>query len=78
MKNRILLLFLLLFPLSNIQAAEAVLSEQLEGSLMKNLLGHWAITDSTLDKQGQWQKGLGASWHFYPILNGHAVQDDWI
>ena len=78
MKNRMLLLFLLLFPLSNIQAGEVKLSEQLESSLMKNLLGHWAITDSTLDKQGQWQKGPGASWHFYPILNGHAVQDDWI
>ena len=78
MKNRMLLLLLLLFPLSSTQGAEVKLSEQLESSLMKRLLGRWAITDSALDKQGQWQKGPGTSWHFYPILNGYAVQDDWI
>lgn len=59
-------------------AKVTVLSEQLESSDMKKLLGHWKIKDSSKDAQGQWQEGQGASWHFYPILNGHAVQDDWI
>lgn len=54
------------------------LSEQLQNSLMQHLLGHWVISDSTRDASGVWQDGVGASWHFYPILNGHAVQDDWI
>ncbi len=55
-----------------------VLSEQLEHSLMKKLLGQWEIADSAINAEGQWQAGPGASWHFYTILNGHAVQDDWI
>ncbi len=60
------------------QADLGLLSEQLENSLMKKLLGHWQIADSSIDAAGQWQDGPGASWHFYPILNGHAVQDDWV
>lgn len=59
-------------------AEEEQLSKQLSNSLMKNLLGEWVISDSSLDKQGQWQAGKGASWHFYTILNGQAIQDDWI
>lgn len=55
-----------------------LLSKQLNNSVMKKLLGHWDIKDQSKDAQGQWQDGQGAQWHFYPILNGHAVQDDWI
>ena len=53
------------------------LSLALEQSLMRQLLGHWQIADSSLDAEGKWLPGPGADWHFYPILNGHAVQDDW-
>ncbi|WP_223787494.1 hypothetical protein [Marinicella meishanensis] len=59
-------------------AKEPTLSAQMEASLMKALLGEWQIQDSSLGTDGQWQAGPGADWHFYPILNGHAVQDDWI
>jgi hypothetical protein len=55
-----------------------LLSDQLQNSVMSELIGHWQIADSSLNQQGQWQAGVGASWHFYPILNGHAIQDDWI
>lgn len=55
-----------------------LLSDQLKDSVMSKLIGHWQIEDSSLNQQGEWQVGAGASWHFYPILNGHAIQDDWI
>lgn len=62
-----------------VQAAESVkLSEQIQSSLFSQLLGHWQISDQSLDANGQWQPGPGADWHFYPILNGQAIQDDWV
>jgi len=66
------------FMCATCHAELGLLSNQLNNSLMKKLLGEWEITDSSLNQQGQWQAGNGASWHFYPILNGQAVQDDWI
>lgn len=42
------------------------------------LLGQWSITDESIDKQGNWQAGPGADWNWYTILDGHAIQDDWI
>jgi len=42
------------------------------------LLGHWKIQDYRLDEDNQWQEGPGAQWHFYWILDGNAIQDDWI
>jgi len=42
------------------------------------LVGNWAISDSGLDKEGNWISGPGADWNFYWILNGTAIQDDWI
>lgn len=62
--------------INNNQSAQ--LSEALKQSIMSRLLGGWNISDSSLNSQGKWQKGQGATWHFYPILNGHAIQDDWI
>ncbi len=47
-------------------------SEQIKNSEMRHLLGHWQIKDASLGKDGQWQAGSGASWHFYTIVNGHA------
>ncbi len=79
MLNSCIVWIILALMLSTASQSElGLLSEQLENSLLKKLLGTWEITDSTLDPQGQWQPGQGASWHFYPILNGHAIQDDWI
>ena len=42
------------------------------------LIGEWAIEDSMLNKEGKWVSGPGADWSFYKILNGAAIQDDWI
>ena len=79
MPNRCVVWIVLVFVLSTASQAEAgQLSAQIENSLLKKLLGNWEISDSSLDPQGQWQPGQGASWHFYPILNGHAIQDDWV
>ena len=32
----------------------------------------------SLDAKGEWQPAGGADWNFYPVLNGTAIQDDWI
>ncbi len=42
------------------------------------LLGEWEIVDSSLNKDGMWVTGSGADWNWYTILDGHAIQDDWI
>ncbi len=49
-----------------------------ETSQFGQLVGNWAITDSGIDKDGNWKAGNGADWNFYWILNGTAIQDDWI
>ena len=46
--------------------------------LFEPLLGNWRIKDFQLDKNGKWQPAGGADWNFYSILNGAAIQDDWI
>ena len=46
--------------------------------LFQPLIGNWSIEDYQLDKQGKWQPAGGADWNFYSILDGSAVQDDWI
>ena len=43
-----------------------------------DLIGKWEIQDEILTPEGTFQSGQGAQWHFYEILNGQAVQDDWI
>ena len=43
-----------------------------------NWIGDWEIKDWGLVKQGQWQAGQGADWNWYKILDGQAIQDDWI
>jgi hypothetical protein len=42
------------------------------------LVGEWSIRDYTLTKTGEWQELNGADWNFYWILDGAAIQDDWI
>lgn len=42
------------------------------------LVGIWDITDETIQSDGSWQAGEGAEWIWYYILDGHAIQDDWI
>ncbi|MCB0289711.1 MAG: hypothetical protein KDH97_05580 [Calditrichaeota bacterium] len=43
------------------------------------LLGTWEVTQSILNQDGSWSvKPQKYRWKFYPILEGEAVQDDWI
>lgn len=42
------------------------------------LLGEWDIRDESLQADGTWLVGRGASWTWRTILNGSAIQDDWI
>ena len=42
------------------------------------LVGIWDITDETIQSDGSWQAGEGAEWIWHYILDGHAIQDDWI
>ncbi len=42
------------------------------------LVGEWRIRDFGRDSEGNWQEGNGADWNFYWILDGTAIQDDWI
>ena len=46
--------------------------------LFKSLIGEWSIEDYSLTKEGKWQSAGGADWNFYSVLNGAAIQDDWI
>lgn len=43
-----------------------------------SLLGSWEIDDYQLGADGNWQAGAGANWHWYTILDGFAIQDDWV
>lgn len=72
---KLLTLFLLFISL-NISADEKQVT--IENTLFNQLIGEWAITDSSLTPDGTWKAGLGADWNFYKILNGNAIQDNWI
>ena len=50
----------------------------MENTLFNHLIGNWSIEDWSLSKEGQWQSGQGADWNWYKILDGNAIQDDWI
>jgi hypothetical protein len=45
---------------------------------MASLIGEWAITTETRQQDGTWADSDPARWNFYFILDGHAIQDDWI
>lgn len=45
---------------------------------MAPLIGEWAITTETRQQDGSWQESGWAQWNFYFILEGHAIQDDWL
>ena len=42
------------------------------------LVGIWDIKDETLQPDGTWKTNEGAEWIWYYVLDGHAIQDDWI
>ncbi|TQV73648.1 hypothetical protein FLL45_12300 [Aliikangiella marina] len=74
--TKLLLLFCLLF---NGLISGVIYAKNTQAlGLFSGLIGQWSIDDYSLNAKGEWQPAGGADWHFYPILNGTAIQDDWI
>lgn len=50
-----------------------------ETESLGRLIGKWDAKIERLDNDGNWNPGTNKiEWHWYFILNGHAIQDDWI
>lgn len=50
-----------------------------ETESLSRLIGKWDAKIERLDKDGSWiEETKKIEWHWYFILNGHAIQDDWI
>ncbi len=46
---------------------------------LSRLIGKWDAKIEQLDNDGNWNPGTNKiEWHWYYILNGHGIQDDWI
>lgn len=68
----------LLFSLNSVAQTKQSNHQSNPLGLFAQLVGKWKIADQSLTKDGKWQAGNGADWNFYSILNGAAIQDDWI
>lgn len=77
---KIILSVLLLSLSMAVMAADQSSKKQvtMDNTLFKRMLGNWHIEDWSLGQDGSWQKGPGADWNWSLILDGHAIQDDWI
>lgn len=70
--------------INSVNATDAISNQQQsesapeETSQYGRLVGRWSVQDFGLSAEGEWQEGPGADWHFYWILGGTAIQDDWI
>ena len=50
-----------------------------ETESLGRLVGKWDAKIERLDRDGNWNPGTNKiEWHWYYILNGHGIQDDWI
>ena len=50
-----------------------------ETAMLGQLIGTWDIDQSIINKDGTWgERKRHAIWKWYYILDGHAIQDDWI
>ncbi|XOV80022.1 MAG: hypothetical protein ACFHVJ_03460 [Aestuariibacter sp.] len=49
-----------------------------ETKQFSSMLGIWQIQDFQKQHDGSWQQGLGATWEWHTILDGYAIQDNWI
>lgn len=50
-----------------------------ETELLGQLIGTWSIDQSIINSDGMWgNRKRKAKWRFYYILDGQAIQDDWI
>lgn len=74
------LIYFLLVTFSSYIAANQTINPNApnETQQFAQLLGKWQVKDFQLQKDGSWKPGKGADWNWYTILDGHAIQDDWI
>ena len=50
-----------------------------ETAVLGQLVGTWDIDQLIINKDGNWgERKRHAIWKWYYILDGHAIQDDWI
>ncbi len=50
-----------------------------ESKLLSQLFGLWDAYQTRKNQDGTWSKSTTHSqWRWYPILDGHGIQDDWI
>ena len=49
-----------------------------ETELLGRLAGVWDIEQENRNQDGSWREAGQAEWRWYYILDGHAIQDDWI
>jgi len=49
-----------------------------ETELLGQLTGIWDIEQEIRNRDGSWGETRRAEWHWYYVLDGHAIQDDWI
>lgn len=78
--KEIIILLLILSLSAHSSETETTASKviTMENTLFNKMIGQWKIKDWSLNKEGKWQEANGADWSFYKILNGNAIQDDWI
>lgn len=73
-----------LFVISNFLLSINLLNAQQTANNSKNpildqLFGEWDAFQITKNPEGSWSNDTTYSqWHWYPILEGDAIQDDWI
>ncbi len=49
-----------------------------ETASLGRLVGVWDVEQETRNRDGSWSEASRAEWRWYYILDGHAIQDDWI
>ncbi len=49
-----------------------------ETELLGQLIGTWDAEQTILNSDGTWGEPKNSKWKWYYILDGHAIQDDWI
>lgn len=70
---------------AEIQAANALVAPSglnkdapIETAQLAPLIGTWEAERYIRQRDGSWSSPTKAVWHWYYILDGHAIQDDWI
>jgi hypothetical protein len=63
----------------NYQAKAKLSPEAPEGTnILGQLVGAWDAEQTIMNRDGTWDAPKHSIWKWYYILDGHAIQDDWI